>query len=96
MHPDAAARKGLSDGERVLVESHHGKDEGTLKITQIIHPECLGIPGTLGHWARNLHVAAKKGTSFNTLLPPPNIKRIDTLSGQIDTCARVKVTKISG
>ncbi len=96
MHPDAAARKGLSDGERVLVESHHGKDEGTLKITQIIHPECLGIPGTLGHWARNLHVAAKKGTSFNTLLPPPNIKRIDTLSGQIDTCVRVKVTKISG
>lgn len=95
MHPDAAERKGLNDGDRVLVESHHGKDEGTLKVTQIVHPECLGIPGTLGHWARNLHVAAKKGTSFNTLLPPPNIKRIDTLSGQIDTCVRVRVTRIA-
>mgnify|MGYP005632419383 CR=1 FL=1 len=95
MHPSAAARKGLEDGERVLVESHHGKDEGTLKVTEIVHPECLGIPATLGHWARNLHVAAKKGTSFNTLLPPPNVKRIDTLSGQVDTCVRVRVTKLN-
>jgi molybdopterin-containing oxidoreductase family molybdopterin binding subunit len=94
MHPSAADRKGLRSGDRVLIESHHGKDEGTLKVTQVVHPECLGIPATLGHWARNLHVAAKKGTSFNTLLPPPNIKQIDTLSGQIDTCARVKVTKL--
>ncbi len=95
MHPSAAARKGLKDGDRVLVRSHHGKDEGTLKVTEIVHPECLGIPGMLGHWARNLHVAAKKGTSFNTLLPPPSIDRIDTLSGQVDTCARVRVTKLS-
>ena len=95
MHPSAAERKGLEDGDRVLVESRHGKDEGMLKVTQLGHPECLGIPATLGHWARNLHVAAKKGTSFNTLLPPPNIKRIDTLSGQIDTCVRVKVGKLN-
>ena len=94
MHPSAAKRKGLKDGDRVLVESHYGKDEGTLKVTEIVHPDCLGIPGMLGHWARNLHVALRKGTSFNTLLPPPSIERIDTLSGQIDTCARVRVTRI--
>ncbi|MBT3990045.1 MAG: molybdopterin-dependent oxidoreductase [Rhodospirillaceae bacterium] len=94
MHPSAAKRKGLKDGDRVLVKSHHGQDEGNLKVTEVVHPECLGIPATLGHWARNLHVAAKKGTSFNTLLPPPDVSRIDTLSGQVDTCVRVKVSKL--
>lgn len=93
LHPETAARKGLEDGMRVVVESRHGQDEGTLKLTQLVHPDVLGIPGTLGHWARNLHVAARKGTSFNTLLPPPDISRIDTLSGQVDTCVRVRITR---
>lgn len=93
MHTSAAERKGLKDGDKVLIESRYGKDVGTLKVTELVHPECLAIPGILGHWARTLHVALKKGTSFNTLLPPPSLDRIDTLSGQIDTCVRVKVTK---
>jgi len=32
----------------------------------------------------------------NRLLPPPNLERIDTLSGQIDQCVRVKIYKAQG
>lgn len=92
--PRAAAAKGLADGDRVVIESRHGRDEGTLKVTELVHPECIAIPGTFGHWARARRISgAGKSTAFNRLLPPPGLTRIDTLSGQIDTCVRVRLRK---
>ncbi len=38
--------------------------------------------------------AKYKGTSFNNFLPAPSVDYIDTLSGQTDSCTRVKVSKI--
>ena len=87
-------RKGLKDGDRVLIESKFAVGEGTLKLTELIHPECIGIPGTQGHWARQLSVAKYKGTSFNNFLPAPSVDFIDTLSGQTDSCTRVRVTRL--
>jgi anaerobic selenocysteine-containing dehydrogenase len=89
-----AQEKGLEDGDRILIESRFAKGEGTLKVTELIHPECIGIPGTLGHWARKLSVSKYKGTGFNNFLPAPSVDFIDTLSGQTDSCTRVKVSKI--
>jgi anaerobic selenocysteine-containing dehydrogenase len=89
-----AEQKGLRDGDRILIESRFAKGEGTLKITELIHPECIGIPGTLGHWARQLSVAKYKGTSFNNFLPAPSVDYIDTLSGQTDSCTRVRIAKM--
>lgn len=94
MNSSTAKSKGLRDGDRVLIESPHGSEEGTLRVTELIHPECLGIPGMFGHWAIRKSVARGKGTSFNNLLPPPTENRIDVISAQIDSCVRVKVTKI--
>ena len=54
----------------------------------------FGIPATLGHWARKLSVSKYKGTAFNNFLPAPSVDHIDTLSGQTDSCTRVRVTKI--
>ena len=89
-----AEAKGLVDGDRILIESPYAKGEGTLKVTELIHPECIGIPGTLGHWARKLSVSKYKGTGFNNFLPAPSVDFIDTLSGQTDSCTRVKVSKL--
>jgi hypothetical protein len=41
-------------------------------------------------------IARGKGVMHNRLLPPPSLERIDTLSGQIDQCVRVKITKAQG
>jgi anaerobic selenocysteine-containing dehydrogenase len=88
-----AARKRLEDGDRVLIRSRYGEEEGTLRVTELIHPDCLGIPGTFGHWAQKKSVSAGKGSSFNNLLPPPSLERIDPITGQVDTCVRVKLEK---
>jgi len=91
---DTAERKGLKDGDRISIESHFASGEGMVKTTQLIHPDCIGIPSTLGHWARAYSVSKYKGTGFNNFLPAPDVAFIDTLSGQTDSCVRVKVKKL--
>ena len=56
-----AEAKGLNDGDRIHIESHYATGEGTVKVTELIHPECIGIPGTLGHWARKLSLSKIQG-----------------------------------
>ncbi len=90
-----ARAKGLHDGDRVRIDSPHGTtEEATLRVTELIHPQCLGIPGMFGHWAARKTVANKKGASFNNLLPPPSAARVDVISGQVDSCVRVRITRI--
>jgi molybdopterin-containing oxidoreductase family molybdopterin binding subunit len=93
MNSRTAASKRLHDGDPVLIESRYGFEEATLKVTELIHPECLGIPGMFGHWAVRKTVSHKKGASFNNLLPPPSERRIDVVTGQVDSCVRVKVSR---
>jgi anaerobic selenocysteine-containing dehydrogenase len=90
-----AQKKGIRDGDRVLIESSVGKGEGVARVTELIHPDCLGIPSTLGHWARAYSISKYKGTGFNNFLPAPDVDYIDTLSGQIDSCMRVRITRLS-
>lgn len=95
MNSRTAAAKGLRDGERVQIESRHGAEQATLRVTELIHPECLGIPGMFGHWAIRRTVAKRTGASFNNLLPPPSESRIDVITGQVDACVRVRVSRLS-
>ncbi len=81
---------------RVVVESRYGREEGTLKVTELIHPECVGIPGIFGHWAARTRLSRGKGAGFNNLLPAPHGGRIDVVSGQVDSCVRVKVGRAGG
>ncbi|MGE0314240.1 MAG: molybdopterin-dependent oxidoreductase [Lautropia sp.] len=94
MNRATAVAKGLGDGDAVLVESRHGTERATLRLTELIHPECLGIPGMFGHWAARKTVSNRKGASFNNLLPPPDLSRIDIVTGQVDSCTRVRVSRI--
>jgi len=94
LHTSAAESKGLKTGDMVCVESKYGKYTGRLKVTELIHPECVGSCGTFGHWAKGLPISKNKGVLHNSLLPSPNLQRIDTLSGQVDQCVGVKIYKV--
>jgi anaerobic selenocysteine-containing dehydrogenase len=94
MHTDAAKKRGIKTGDTVRVESKYGSYTGKIKVTELIHPECVNACGTFGHWAKGMPVSDKKGVSHNDLLPPPNMSRVDALSGQIDMCVRVRVSKV--
>jgi molybdopterin-containing oxidoreductase family molybdopterin binding subunit len=92
INTETAARKGVSDGDQIWVESEAGRVKGEAKVTECIHPEVIGIAGVFGSWAEGKPVAKGKGVHFNTLLPL-NMSRIDPISSGVDSCIRVKVSR---
>jgi len=91
-----AERRGLREGDEVVVEAYWGgTTSGILKLTDLIHPEAVGIPG--GHGKRSLHrdPRARRGPNFNALLNTDE-GTFDPLHGGIDLSPRVKIVRARG
>ncbi|MEK7228647.1 MAG: hypothetical protein AAB154_01255, partial [Candidatus Binatota bacterium] len=67
--------------------------EGEAMLTECIHPEAVGTAGCFGRKSKELRLSYGKGVHFNSLLPH-SIERIDSLSAALDSCVRVKVTRL--
>ncbi len=86
IHPDTASAYGISDGDRIIIETKFGRIEQVANITDIVHP--MVISAALGWWFPEgdaaqqyeweksnynmLTSAGKLGKEFGT----PNIKNI--------------------
>jgi molybdopterin-containing oxidoreductase family molybdopterin binding subunit len=95
MNEDTANAWGLKSGDHVEIETSEGfKAKGILKTRQSIHPDCIGIMGVSGHWAKGLPIARDKGVNFNSLIDF-KIRDMDPLTATVDILVKSKVTKIS-
>jgi len=93
MNPIAARPRGLKEGDPIWIESPVHRIQGVLTVSESIHPECVGIGGTLGHWADNA-IAKGKGMHFNAL-NPVNWEWTDFVSVAMESVtAPVKVYKM--
>ncbi len=88
-------KKGIANGDSVIVESGVGRIKGIAKLTECIQPETLGISSHFGGWAKGKPLAARKGDNFNCLLPFDEEHK-DSVSSGVDACVRVKVYKEAG
>ena len=79
----------------VGVESKYGKVTGKLKVTQLIHPEVLGIPGCYGSGTFKMSPDSRKGTHFNSLLSGEGEECVDPISGSITISPKVKIYQIT-
>ena len=94
INDETANRKGLKDGDTITIESMHGlKVKGKIRLTQGIHPEVLGIASNYGQWAKGKPIAKGKGTHDNSLLPINVEERTEWVSGNLDLCTKVRITK---
>ena len=95
IHRDAAERKGLEDGDWVEVETDSGKkDRGRVKLTTNIHPEVTVVWGSAGRWAKAATQGVEhRGIHFNSLLTMDD-EHMDFVSAAVDSCLRVKITKV--
>ena len=87
VHPAAAAKYGVKDGDEAWVESPYGRVKARVKTTKRIHPEVVGVQHGFGHSALG-RLAAGRGTSDSTLRPTKS----DPLSGQAlhkEACVRI-------
>lgn len=90
INSSTAIKKGLVDGDQVWVESRYGKISGTIKTSQLFHPDVVGIAGTYGTGTMHMNPIAKKGPHYNRLLSTDE-RTMDPISGGLDTSPRVKV-----
>lgn len=86
-----AERKGLRDGDRVVVEAYWGgKTEGVLRVTDLVHPDAVGIPAIHGFRSMHRNPVTRQGPHFNTLLSSAE-GTFDPVHGGIDRMPRVRV-----
>jgi hypothetical protein len=72
----------------------HGlKVKGKIRLTQGIHPEVVGIASNYGQWAKGKPIAKGKGTHDNSLLPINVEERTEWVSGNLDLCTKVRITR---
>jgi len=92
VNTETAKKKGINNGDTIIIESRVGKIEGKVKVTELVHPQVVAMFGIGGHWSKGQPIAKGKGLNINSLIPF-DFNHMETLSGQMDTCARVKIYK---
>jgi len=95
MNSATAQRKGLKEGDTVVVESRYGKTEGKLHITELLHPDAVGMPGCGGLGTIYSNPLIKEGAHWNSLLSLDD-KTFDAVSAGQECSPRVRVYKKEG
>jgi anaerobic selenocysteine-containing dehydrogenase len=94
LNKSTAARKGLKDGERVIVEAYWGgRTEGVLRVTDLIHPDAVGIPAIHGFRSMHRNPLTRRGPHYNSLLSSAE-GTFDPVHGGIDRNPRVRVCRV--
>lgn len=92
MNSATAKKKGIKDGDTISLENRWGdKVTGTVKLTELVHPQVVAAVG-LGGWAKGRPIARGKGINPNALLRQDQT-RFDPLSGASEPTVRVKAYK---
>jgi anaerobic selenocysteine-containing dehydrogenase len=95
INANTAKKKGLRDGDRVCVESRYGKTEGKIRLSELIHPEVIGIPGNYGGKSSPyLNPVSSEGAWFNLLLTADEECALDPITAGIEIAPRVRIYKI--
>jgi anaerobic selenocysteine-containing dehydrogenase len=85
-----AEKKGLKDGDHVVVESRYGKIDGRLRVSELFHPDTVGVGGSYGLGTGQSNPLNRIGPNFNALLSIDDWT-FDGVSGGQDTAPAVKI-----
>jgi anaerobic selenocysteine-containing dehydrogenase len=94
VNADTAAKKGIEDGDKIVVESRYGKTQGKVKVTHLMHPDAVGVAASHGARSMLANPIVEEGPYFNALCTIDETKRaIDPISGGIEEAPAVKIYK---
>ena len=95
VNPADAGALGLSDGDTVELTSMAGNStQGPIKVSNLVMPGVLGIPGSYGDRSTDIHPWARTGPNFNTLWEL-DWKYFDPQAAAIDLTTKVSLKKVS-
>ena len=94
LNSETARRKSLKDGDPVTVASRYGSLQVIVRVSELFHPDAVGISGGYGGGNKHGNPLNRKGPNFNALLTT-DIKTLDGVSAGQETAPAVKITKRS-
>jgi anaerobic selenocysteine-containing dehydrogenase len=92
MNSVTAREKNFEEGDLVVVESRYGEVEGNIHLSELFHPDSVGISGCYGLGTLQSNPEGRKGPHFNSLLPMDDTT-LDGVSAGVEIAPRVKVHK---
>jgi anaerobic selenocysteine-containing dehydrogenase len=94
INTETAKKRGIKDGDTIIVESRYGKAQGAAKVTELVHPLAIGVPASHGARSTMANPIVSDGPNFNALCTIEETHRaIDPISGGIEEGPAVKVYK---
>ncbi len=69
MNTARANKLGIKNGDTVTMESSIAKKEVKVKVTELIHPDCVWVPSTYGGYSPKNTTAYNVGVNFNDFIP---------------------------
>lgn len=69
MNATRAAKLGIKNGDTVTVESDISTRKAKVKVTELIHPDCVWIPSTYGGYSPRNKTAYNVGVNYNDFIP---------------------------
>jgi anaerobic selenocysteine-containing dehydrogenase len=94
LNSKTASKKGIKDGDTIVVESRYGKTQGRVKVTELIHPDVVGFPAGHGAASPLANPITAEGGYFNALCNLDEKNRaLDPLTAQVEEGPAVKVYK---
>lgn len=91
-----AEEYGVEEDDLICVESSTGgKTEGRAHVSQLIHQQCIGIPGNFGRRTAYMNPVADAGVNFNKLLTADE-STMNPISMSLESSPLVKIYKIQG
>ncbi|OGA50110.1 MAG: molybdopterin oxidoreductase, molybdopterin binding subunit [Betaproteobacteria bacterium RIFCSPLOWO2_12_FULL_63_13] len=94
MNARTGVARGLSNGDIVQLDSPYGHIFGRISLSQGVHPETVAVSNSLSRIATQHKGVRPGGGNFNELLPA-DLRNTDACSSQLESVARVKITKLA-
>ncbi|MCL1993822.1 MAG: molybdopterin-dependent oxidoreductase [Spirochaetes bacterium] len=95
INPETAKKKNLKEGDRAVVSSQCGSLEGIVRVSELFHPDSIGISGGYGGGTRQGNPLNRKGPNFNALIST-EINTLDPVSAGQNISPRVMIKKAKG
>ena len=90
INSQTARLKGIRNGDLLAVESRYGKIEARAYLSEIIHPEVIGISNSYGGGTIQSNPLNRIGPHFNRLNPSDECT-LDSISAGLEIAPRVKI-----
>jgi len=79
MNKGRAEKLGIKNGDLATISSEKAVKKVNVKVTELLHPDCVWIPSAYGGFSEKLKTAYQQGINYNDFIPA----RVEPLSGTV-------------